>query len=168
MTTFAVLATGPSMSAELAQRLSNGMDCIAVNDAYKIAPDAVALCANDRVWWSENPAAMTFRGRRFSTAQLGRGVEAVPMGVLIGPSTNSALLALHVAIAVFGATEVMLYGVDMHGSHYFGRHAKLNNTSEHRFEVFKRQFGNYAQALKDVTVWNATPGSALRCFPFLN
>lgn len=161
---FVILATGESMSQELANSLK-GERRICVNNAYELAADADALCANDRAWWAANPKAMLFAGRRFSTQSLGRGVEQINDGV-VSSASNSALLALHVAVKVFGATEVRLYGVDMHGSHYFGPYQGLKNTLPHRFEVFKQQFAAYAARLRDVNVINCSSTSKLECFPF--
>jgi hypothetical protein len=163
--TVVILATGPSMSVELADSLRSELR-IVVNDAFMVAPDADALCANDRAWWAVNPEAMLFNGRRFSAHNLGRGVEQIASTPVVNQSSNSALLALHVAVTIFGAKRVLLYGLDMHGTHYFGPHRERPNTTPHRFEIFKQQFAAYARTLKHVSVINATRGSALQCFPF--
>ena len=139
---------------------------IAVNDAYKLAPDADALVANDQNWWKLHTEALVFKGRKFSTNPPQRSpVEWVAVNGLIQTGTNSALLAMHVAIAVFGAKRVELYGVDMRGTHYFGPHVGLPNTKPERFEVFKQQFARYGVP-KGVEIVNCTPGSFLTCYPF--
>lgn len=136
---------------------------VAVSNAYELAPDAEAMAATDRAWWREHPKALRFKGRKFGV-RAPDGVESVAMPT----GTNSALLALHVAVRILGATRVELYGLDMsssNGAHYFGAHATLRNTLPHRFDVFKAQFAKYA--LPDgVEVVNCTPGSALLCYPF--
>jgi hypothetical protein len=170
--TIAILATGPSMSQALADSLSH-LRRIAVNDAFRLAPDAEALCANDRAWWTKNKDALRFKGRKFSvSAPHGSEIERVARTTVIESGTNSALLALHVAVTKLGEKCVLLYGVDMsaaNGHHYFGAHDGLANTVPVRFEVFKQQFARYKATLpKDVEVLNATPGSALLCFPFLS
>lgn len=167
MTTFAVLATGPSMSQAVADGIRH-VRRIAVNDAFRLAPDADALVANDASWWQKHPEALRFAGRKFSVNPRAREIERVLPEATIASGTNSALLALHVAIKVFRATRVELYGVDMtseRGAHYFGPHEGLPNTKPERFEVFKRQFAQYAVP-KGVSVVNCTKGSALLCFPF--
>ena len=167
MTTFAVLATGASMSQALADRLKTRRR-IVVNDAFRLAPDAEALAANDQAWWRKHTDALAFAGRKFSTTPPPRTrVERVEPGGLVNSGSNSALLALHVAVTILKATRVELYGVDLKGTHYFGPHVGLSNTRPERFEVFKMQFERYARSLPNgVEVVNCNPESELRAFPF--
>lgn len=144
---------------------------IVVNDAFRLCPDADALVANDKAWWGGNPDAFKFAGRKFSTNPPAK-VEMVRPTAIITTTCNSATLGLHVALTVFKATHVLLYGVDcsaVNGAHYFGPHkSKLRNTPPARFEVFKKQWAAYAKTLPPgIEVFNATPGSAIECFPFL-
>lgn len=168
--TIAILATGPSMSQAVADGLA-GMPRIVVNDAFRLAPDADALCANDGGWWRVNAEALKFQHRRFSCNSVD-GVEKVRSTPLIDRNSNSALLALHVAVHYFRAKRVLLYGVDCsaaRGQHYFGPHTKtwLRNTDQQGFEKYKRQFADYARTLPDgVEVLNCSPLSELRVFPF--
>jgi hypothetical protein len=164
---YAILAPGESMDRALADSLKH-LPRIVVTRAYELAPGAEALVANDQNWWNEHKDALAFAGRKFSTNPAQRTpIERVPKTPLIQTATNSGLLAVHVAITLYGATRVELYGFDMRGSHYFGVYKNLPNTKPERFEVFKSQFERYAQALPPgVEVINCTPGSALLCFPF--
>lgn len=142
---------------------------IAVNDAFRLAHDADALVANDAAWWKLHRDALGFSGRKFSVNPRHSMIERVA-GPKVSTITNSALLAVHVAIQVFGAMRVELYGVDMNadrGEHYFGPHVGLANTKPSRFEVFRRQFAAYLVP-DGVSIVNHTPGSALVCFPFEN
>lgn len=166
MTTFAVLATGPSMSQAVADSVRHHRR-IAVNDAFRLARDADALVANDAAWWKLHRDAIGFAGRKFAVNPQNSAVERV-YGPKVSTTTNSTLLAMHVAIQVFGATRVELYGVDMsadRGAHYFGPHVGLANTKPARFDVFKRQFAAYSVPA-GVSIVNHTKGSALQCFPF--
>lgn len=155
------------MSQALADRLKDRRR-IAVNDAFRLAPDAEALAANDQSWWKKHTDALVFAGRKFSTNPPPRTrVERVEPGGLVNSGSNSALLALHVAVTIFKATRVELYGVDLKGTHYFGPHVGLSNTRPERFEVFKMQFERYARSLPSgVEVINCNPDSELRAFPF--
>lgn len=144
-------------------------DCIVVNNSWTLRSDALALCANDRAWWNKHKAAHAFKGRKFSTNPPERSmvekVRVIPG--IIETGTNSGLLALHVALTVFQARRVFLHGFDMKGGHFFGPHVGLPNTTPGRFEVFKQQFARYLPTIpQGVEVLNATPGSALKCFPF--
>lgn len=156
------------MSQAVADRL-RGIGRIAVNDAYRLAPDAEALAANDAAWWKAHPAALSFAGRKFSCSPMPKPVEVVLATDVIGRGSNSALLAVHVAIRYFGATLVELHGVHLKGSHFFGPHVApdLANTTEKRFRIFGQQFAAYAATLPPgVEIVNCTPDSALTCFPF--
>lgn len=164
-----VLASGPSMSQVVADSVAH-LPRVVVNDTFRLAPDADALCANDAAWWRcpDNADAKAFAGRKFSTSREA-GVEIVPRNSLITSGTNSALLALHVAVVLYRATTVKLFGVDLsaaRGAHFFGPHKVLKNTPPHRFEAFKQQFQAYARTIGRVEVINCSPESELKCFPF--
>lgn len=176
MSIFAVLATGPSMSQELADSVRH-LRRVVVSNAYLLAPDAEAMVANDAAWWRTHPEAMTFRGDRYCHADV-KGTIRVPPGRAIAPATNSGLAALHVAIKR-GARRVYLLGLDMkvpldaagkpiaEKSHYFGAHKSNPNPTPQRFRIFLGQFATYAERLPHgVEIFNATPGSALHIFPF--
>jgi len=154
------------MSQALADSLK-GRRRIAVNDAFRLAPDADALAANDQAWWRVHEDARKFAGRKFSTNPLTRSrVERIAaVNGTISTTSNSALLAVHVAITVFGATRVELYGVDLRGTHYFGPHVGLANTKPERFEIFRTQFARYGTP-EGVEIVNCTKGSGLLCYPF--
>lgn len=155
MADWALLATGPSMSQALADRVAH-MPRVVVSNAYELAPDADALVSSDAAWWRVHRAATEFKGRKFSIGYVS-DVERLQLP----SSSNSGLLAMHVA-ALLGATRLLLLGYDMAGSHYFGPHpTPLQNTTPDRFDILKRQFARWA----GVPVINCTPGSALDCFP---
>lgn len=136
---------------------------VAVSDAYKRAPFADALVSQDPAWWKQYPEAMDFPGRKFSCNEIA-GVERVTNAGAISTGTNSGLLACFVAQTVFHAKRILLLGIDLHGSHYFGPHpTPLKNTTEARFKVFHRQFRQWSH--DGVEVVNCAPGSALDCFP---
>ncbi|MGE0803096.1 MAG: hypothetical protein AB7O55_32750 [Lautropia sp.] len=150
------------MSQATADRC-RGLPTIVVSDAFRLAPWAVALVSTDHKWWIENPEAADFPGAKFSVNRIDRVRRVEPNG-LIGTDTNSGLLALHVALTVYRAARVLLFGFDMQGTHYFGPHKTLPNTTESRFEVFRTQFSRYAKGVTAEVV-NCTPASTLTCFP---
>lgn len=166
--TFAILATGPSLTAAQVEAVREKCRVIAVSDAYKLAPWADGLVSQDKPWWRFHTEAHGFEGRKFSGAHWDGldvpGLERIPFDGIIQSGTNSALLACEVAVKTFGAKELLLLGVDMKGSHFFGPHPEpLKNTTDARFEVMKRQFENWRP--KGVTVWNCNLNSGLECFP---
>lgn len=158
---FAVLATGESMSQQVADQVRNRCKAVAVNDAYRLAPWADALVCNDRAWWNEYPDALQFAGRKFCGVTL-KGTERLDPHPQFPAGTNSGLQGMRVA-KMMGATRILLLGFDMHGSHYFGRHPEpLRNTTPAGFSRHIRQFALWTGA----EVINCTPGSALKQFPF--
>jgi hypothetical protein len=162
MTTWAVLATGPSMSQEVADSV-RGLPTIAVSNAHELAPWAEVLVSSDRSWWTHNPTAKDFDGEKFCglCIEPPKGVDKFP-GAMTG--SNSGLLALQVAVSK-GATRVLLFGVDLGGSHYFGDHPlPLKNTKPERYAVFQKQFEAYRP--KGVEILNCSPRSALKAYPF--
>ncbi len=163
---WAILASGPSMSQAIADSLRGKCGVIAVSDCYKLAPWADALVSQDKPWWKHNPEALRFAGRKFTGShhdKIGE-VEQVPFEGIISSGTNSALLACHVAVKFFNAKTILLLGVDMQGTHFFGKHPEpLKNTTGPRFEVMKKQFAQWSH--KGVEVFNCNPDSALKCFP---
>jgi hypothetical protein len=80
---------------------------------------------------------------------------------------NSGFQAINLAI-LFGARRIVLVGFDMRNignkRHFFGDHPKeLRNTDP---SGFVRNFDRAARNLPvDVHIINATPDSALKCFP---
>lgn len=159
---FAVLATGPSMSQEVADYVRGKCQVVAVSDSYKLAPWCDALVSTDPDWWAQNPEALELSCRKFGLIPDFRKIEGVEQFVQLPYGVNSGLRALHVA-AMLGATEIALCGVDLKGTHFFGPHEKLSNTTPDRFKLFRQQFMRYKPKAK---VWNCSPASTLSCFPF--
>jgi hypothetical protein len=151
------------MSQSVADRVRGLCGVIAVSDVYRLAPWADALVSQDGAWWKHHTPE--FAGRKFGGPRTElKGIERVEPGGIIASSTNSGLLACHVAMTVFHAKRILLLGVDMRGTHFFGPHPKpLNNTSEPRFDLMKKQFAKWSH--RGVEVLNCTPGSGLTCFP---
>jgi hypothetical protein len=165
-----------------------GHPVIAVNDAYRRVPGAQVLYACDAAWWHHHKGARGFKGQRWSShgsathnnktqvAEL-YGVRLVPGRdgphgfsldpVVIHYGSNGGFQAVNLAL-LMGASRVVLVGFDMHGSHFFGRHPKpLRNVTN--FNGFIRAFERAARHLPaGVQILNATPGSALRCFPMVS
>jgi hypothetical protein len=166
MTTFAVLATGPSMSQEVADYVRDKCRAVAVSDAYRLAPWADALVSNDRNWWIANPDAMKFAGRKFCGGRQ-HGTEHLSFDPAFGSGINSGLQGMRVA-KLLGASKILLLGFDMNsarGAHFFGRHpAPLRNTTPPRFRAHVSQFRKW----RGPDVINCTPNSALKQFRFMS
>ena len=194
--TCAVLASGPSMTREVAQIVrESGCRVIAVNDQGidkngkpAMAPWADILYASDATWWyNSKREAVKFKGRKVTIATQGNvapnvisddvhimghggvaGFDERPTHLRTG--SNSGYAATHLAIHL-GAARIVLCGFDMHannGAHWFGDHAWRG---PHRtdYSIFLYHFRNAAKEFSlRATIVNATPGSALTCFPFMD
>ena len=162
MTTWALLAPGPSASAALAARVG-ALPLGAIGCAYQLAPDARFIAASDAAWWRTYRDAFDRPVPKFGMGSA-NGVERIRIDQL-GTSVNSGVLALECAVRA-GATRILLLGFDMHGTHFFGPYTNgLRNTQPHQRAQHLRQYEAWAHMRRGVEVINCTPGSALTCFP---
>lgn len=135
---------------------------IAVSNAYELAPWADALVSNDAGWWRFHENAINFAGRKFCGVDY-PDTEKVKFEGAVTMGSNSGLLAMHIAVNIFGAKRLLLCGFDMRGSHYFGPHpAPLKNTKPKRFDAFIEQFMFFRP--RGVEIVNCTPGSAITAY----
>lgn len=162
-----VIATGQSLTQAQVDHVRVCRDAgkckaVAVSNAWELAPWADALVSNDRAWWRHHATAMGFAGRKFAGVNL-KGVEYLRAGGGYPSGCNSGLQGMRVAYEHLGATRILLIGLDLHGTHYFGPHPKqLRNTTEQRFNVMRAQFAKW----RGCEVVNCSPGSALTHFKF--
>ena len=152
-----------------------------MNNTWQLVPWATAMYAGDREWWDRYGAECTFPGERWTRdphATLryrlkrvvggnGAGLCTCPGRVHLGG--NSGYQAVNLAFH-FGAREIVLLGFDMHrqnGGHWHGEHEGMLSAPERHLPVWRRAFDALAHdlAARGVRVTNATPGSALQCFP---
>lgn len=162
MTTWALLAPGPSASQKVAENVRM-MRLGVIGCAYQLAPWADFIAASDRGWWRKYPEAMELKGKKYAMAPV-PDVErvAVPQ---IGTTCNSGVLALECAKRE-GATKIILLGFDMQGSHFFGKYTNgLRNTTPNQRQQHHKQYEQWARSNKAISVVNCTPNSALACFP---
>lgn len=183
--TIVCVASGPSLTRQDAERCARVAPVIAVNDGYRLVPNAVALYACDAKWWTWHDEALkTFHGAKWSlqTSNWGRvrarfpdvrllrntgtqGIETDPAGLRTGH--NSGYQAINLAVH-YGATRIVLLGYDMQTlngrTHFFGDHPQRQDSP---YEMFRRAFASAVDDLKalGVTVLNCSRTSALTCFP---
>lgn len=148
---------------------------LAVNDAYRLVPGADVTYAADGEWWDVHHAhvrtremwtqdVLAARRHGLSLVLSARDRGMAMTGEMIHRGGNSGFQALNLAV-LWGATRIVLFGFDMRGDHFFGRHpAPLRNT--HDYQPFIEAFNEAAPQLRDagIDVVNASPVSALRCF----
>jgi hypothetical protein len=178
----AVLASGPSMSADVAEcvRRAATYRVIAVNNTFRLAPWADMLYAADAGWWSfHKKEALAFDGHKVTCTDnpfpevlklregAREGFDADPGTVCTGG--NSGYQAIHVA-AHCGSTRILLCGFDMHGAHWHERHEPpLREHGEGLYAKWIARFATLAPPLaaRGIEVINCTPGSALTVWPFV-
>jgi hypothetical protein len=148
-------------------------------------PDVVYGC--DAAWWRFRRGLPEFNGLKICYAGNGladfpdiRRVKIPHAGVddllfdeigTIGAGGNSGFQALNLAVQ-FGARKIVLVGFDMtdrSGVHWYGRNRwpMSNNPADHNFKRWIGAFEKAAPVLGQmgVEVVNASPHSALQCFP---
>lgn len=188
-----VVASGPSLNPQIAwtcrkKRWFDGWRIVVINDAYKFFVHADILYGCDAKWWETHGGAPEFTGEKWSSHSEPKdaandkreaanrfGLRCVygyhRPGFSRDPScihygSNSGFQAVNIAIHK-GATKIVLVGFDMRVSgdgrnHFFGDHPKplQHNTN---YKGFIQQFQQACPP--PVPIINATPGSALKCFP---
>jgi hypothetical protein len=163
MTTWALLAPGPSASADDAARVAAaGIPIGAIGNAFQLVESPAFIAATDSAWWRKYPEALTLPGAKYTMHQV-KGVERVKVAGYV--SVNSGVLGLEVARSK-GASRILLLGFDMHGTHFFGPYTNgLSNTTDQRRRMHLAQYARWSKRNQGIQVINCTPGSALQCFP---
>lgn len=164
MTTWALLAPGPSLTAEQAERVRH-LPTGAVSGAFELAPWARFIAAADAGWWRKYPEARERDCKRFAMLDaFDCEVVRIPWH---GSHVNSGVLALEVAKRQGATTILLAAGFDMHGTHFFGPYTNgLRNTLPTQREQHLQQYAQWWQLnRKQVRVVNCTEGSAIECFP---
>lgn len=172
----AVLASGPSMSAQAAEQVrAAGLPSIAVNTTFRLAPWAAMLYAADAAWWHHTPDAHRFAGLKVTMEDV-PGVHRIGRGGKVGYSDdpvelhtfgNSGAQAIQIA-AKAGASRILLLGMDMDGSHWHGEHpTPLRSTVRDLYPIWCDWMAVLATELaqRDIEVLNCSPTSRLEHWP---
>lgn len=136
----------------------------------------------DRAWWNEygndlqeNRAELWTTNREAAriyklnhiNGEPGGGISKRPNHIALGGNSGyqAVCLAIH-----FGAARVVLLGYDMRNAgklaHWHGNHVRLGNPVPAKFREWCAHFELLKRHLPaGVDVINATPDSALMCFP---
>jgi hypothetical protein len=185
-----VAAPGPSLTPNVAERC-RGNHAIAVQDAWRLLPWADVLYGCESIWWQWHNGCPGFSGERWSSHDSGSnykldtaqafglrlvrghvadGFSADPSAIHYGG--NSGFQAINLAL-LFGAARVVLVGFDMRTvdgkRHFFGGHPPALHRGGANYSRFIPDFERAAAVLPPgVEILNATPGSALTCFPMVS
>ena len=158
---------------------------IAVNNAgLDFFPDADILLVMDRRWFEWNRERLHLNRSRFRFGRAEQvpswslpwplvAVEHDKHGVLNQHQSIRALagatggeMAINLAY-LLGASRIILHGFDMRPGHYHRDH-RIDTPAQSYDDTFIPSIERMARRLAgEVEVFNATPGSALTCFPML-
>jgi hypothetical protein len=168
---------------------------IAIQDAYRLLPYADLLYGCDNHWWDvygdwDHPNKWSTHddhkgtsNNKFANGMADKyGINCVrgepgstfsldPAIVRYGQ--NSGFQAINIAI-LKGCKRIVLVGFDMSyrggKAHFFGDHPEaFRQNSDGGFRGHVESFAVAAAALpKDISIVNATPGSALTCWPVMD
>ena len=188
-----VAASGPGLTKDVAwavrkARWFGPYRIVCVNDAWRLFLNADILYACDEAWWDVHDGAPDFKGQRWSSQgsdkqhnddkrkcaakwklNLVRGRHGDGFSTdqeVIHYGHNSGFQAVNLAI-LKGATKIVLVGFDMREvegrRHFFGPHpSPLRNNGD-----YKNFIRSFEKAQAPVPIINATPGSALTCYPMM-
>lgn len=192
--TVTVAASGPGLTESVASvceaaRSAGRCRIVVVNDAWRRLPQAEILYACDDAWWDIHRGAPDFAGEKWSSHDCDGGVsndksvvaDKYGLRLVCGAQLsgfsrdvsrihyghNSGFQAVNLAI-LKGAERIVLVGFDMRYvgdlKHFFGDHPP---------GLRQPMFDNFIEAFRSacpppVPILNATPGSALKCFPMVD
>lgn len=176
--TCAVLASGPSMSQEVADAVrAVGIRAITINTTFRLAPWADMFYAADVAWWKKYYKEIIGPGLKVTCEpppfkdilqlkNTGRdGFDPNPAHIRTG--NNGGYQAIHIA-AHTGCSRILLCGFDMRGGHWHEKHPEpLRDHGEGIYQRWLPHFKGLGDALEQhgIEVMNCTPNSALKRFP---
>lgn len=169
MKRIACIGSGPSLTRQDCALLARTCQfVIAVNESWRMAPEAGAVYAGDCGWWDEHAQEVPRHMVRWTcmlgaSTRHGINLHRVPPG----QAFNSGQRAIELAIWM-GATQVVLLGYDCsieRGKHWHADHkgGELCNPNAQRIEQWQAQFA--AIDTKGIEVINCSRETDLRAFP---
>lgn len=177
--TVAVMASGPSMSQEMADKVRAArLPAIVINNTYKLAPWADLLYAADEEWWAHNPhVPAEFPGLKASVSSVSGVLRLRNTGAdgfdddksAVRTGKHSGYQAVHIA-AHTGALRILLFGFDMRGGHWHPEHElPLRTTMRDLYPIWAKRFDDLGACLtqRGIEVINCTQGSAITAFPIM-
>ncbi len=177
-----VIGGGPSLKG-FDTSLLDGKHIVAVNNAYRLFPEAEALYFMDAVWYNWHAAElMSFKGFMYTTARQlkdktrlkhlksdqKKGIDGRVDYIVRGSSSGYG--GISVAIA-YGVKEVILLGFDMckdeEGNHnYHNDHRRpVKDTIYEDTHILAFPSLVTPCAQKEITIINCNLNSAIDCFP---
>ena len=169
MTTFAVIASGPSLTqADCDLIEAAGIPTIAVNDSWRMARFARFVFAGDAAWWDAHIEEIDIVAERWTSSRQAAEAHGLRLYPWAG-EYNSGALAICLVVHL-RACRVILIGADCSiacGLHWHGAHEKTRNPTADRVRLWH---AHYAQAERIAAengceVVNCSRHTELTCFP---
>lgn len=164
--------TGPTIAIKHAMRLAPWAECLLWADARWLEWDAAAkadILAHEAIWkvtTQQPPPDLAGHVQFITWARRYLATERLSEDPTIIGGYASGDVALNLAY-LLGAKRIILLGFDMHGGHWHDGKAESGDGSRQRMiATFEQMAPAIAAAGRQVI--NATPGSALQCFPVMS
>ncbi len=165
-----IVASGPSAVLAPLEGIRGRAKVIAVNESWKLVPWADILFGCDSAWWLHNRGVPEFKGQRLTASPMAAKKFGIDLFFSIG--NNSGMRSIYLAERM-GAETILLVGFDMHaakGIHWHPPYSKaLRNPGKAEIAIWCKEMERVGKifARKPIRIINCTPGSALKCFPFM-
>jgi hypothetical protein len=180
-----ILTSGPGLTEEQVEHarlatLNEGVNAIAINSTFKLAPWAEVIYAGDLAWWKKyhKEAARTgadlwtcdHQAEHHYKINRVKGVNRPGLGLnVLHTGGNSGYQALNLAF-LFGCRRILLLGFTMRvidGRKHWHPDHPAPLTQVVLPDEWRHKFTKMADDLKahGCTVLNCDPLSALTCFP---
>lgn len=176
-----IVASGESTKQVNLEQTRDRVHVLAVKANIDLVPWAEAVYGCDEMWWNMREGLPKYRGLKLTYAanvppkyKDVKKVEIDPRDLILvdeplklGSGGNSGFQAINLVIQ-WGVRDIILVGFDMRGSHWYGRNKPpMNNPDKSNFDRWLKGFETAAPVLRQmgVTVINASPTSAIKCFP---
>jgi hypothetical protein len=165
--TAVIVGGGPSAATAHLELAVGRAKVIAVNSSWRLAPWADVLFACDAAWWFHHKGVPEFPGHKYTASPTAARRFGLQLFTSLG--SNSGFRAMRLADQ-FGAGSILLVGFDMHvtgGVHWHEPHqGVLKNPTTNSMALWRAEIERSVRKFK-ATITNCTPGSALKCFPYL-
>lgn len=189
LSTVVILGGGASLTQDQVEACRDRVNAqrmrvrvIAVNNAYQRAPWADLHYFADSKWWSwhrnqtlyrnfggirvtlENPDVCAKDGQLVAVKNYGKEPGFSPQRDGVHTGNNAGYQAIQLA-AHLGAQTIVLLGFDMKPGHWHGDHPQP--TDPNCYAKMLPFFATLTKpaAKRGIEILNATPGSAIACFP---
>lgn len=174
--TVVCIASGPSLNERDCNLVEqSGLQSIAVNSSWRLAPFADVLYAGDARWWDANYHQINCESERWTCSLSAYERFYNNLHHFRVPEKahqtgwNSGMRAIELA-AFLGASKIILLGYDCsvkNGVHWHGLHKNTNNPGPDNCAKWHKQFARVGQRMKSlgVDVVNCSRYTELRSFP---